>query len=459
VTSLANDGPGTLREACESAGPRIVVFNVAGIIKLTRPLDVRAPYLTIAGQTAPGDGICVTNCSTLIDTHDVVIRYMRFRRGATDVYDRDDSLGGNPIGNIIVDHCSASWGFDENLSMYRHMYNQGAGKPELKLPTVNITIQWSISSEALDTHNHAFGGTWGGFNTAFHHNLFACNTGRNASIGMGHDFNFVNNVLFNWRHRTLDGGDETSLVNCINNYYKPGPITNAGPLQYRIGQPTGRAVAKNDPTRLYGKWYVAGNVVDGNEAVTADNWAGGVQFNDGTVSEDAAPLENGAPVSSGNIAPGSDKFRTLEAKVRSDRPFPMPPIAVQSAKEAYEAVLAFAGASLPRRDAVDERIIQQVRSGKPTYTAGKGIITDINQVGGYPEYKGEPRKCSQADGIPDEWKSRYRLDISDASLAIKDVSGSGYSVIECYINGLDPNRKVDFKDPKNNVSPLMEASK
>ena len=92
-------------------------------------------------------------------------------------YDRDDALGGNPIGNIIVDHCSASWGLDENLSMYRHMYSPADGGKDLKLPTLNLTIQWCISSEALDTYNHAFGGTWGGHNVSFHHNLFACNTG------------------------------------------------------------------------------------------------------------------------------------------------------------------------------------------------------------------------------------------------------------------------------------------
>src|SRR5439155_15811842 len=140
-------------------------------------LEIRAPYITIAGQTAPGDGVCVAGASTWINTHDAVIRYMRFRRGVNSVYERDDALGGNPIGNVIVDHCSCSWGLDENVSMYRHMYQPPEGK-ELKLPTYNITIQWTISSEALNPTNHAFGGTWGGTNDVMHHNLFACNTGR-----------------------------------------------------------------------------------------------------------------------------------------------------------------------------------------------------------------------------------------------------------------------------------------
>lgn len=114
VTSLEDSGPGTLREACETGGARIIVFNVAGVIRLKSPISVRAPYVTIAGQTAPGDGICVTGQSFLIDTHDVVIRHMRFRRGAQDVAFRDDAVGGNAVGNIMVDHCSASWGLDEN---------------------------------------------------------------------------------------------------------------------------------------------------------------------------------------------------------------------------------------------------------------------------------------------------------------------------------------------------------
>ena len=144
---------------------------------------------------------------------------------------------GNPVGNIILDHISASWGNDQNLDTYRHMYQPPDGGPAQKLPSVNVTIQWCISSEALNTWNHAFGGDWGGRNTTFHHNLFASNTGRNPSIAMSYDFNFVNNVLFNWRHRTVDGGDENSRINMINNYYKPGPATPDSPLRYRIVEP------------------------------------------------------------------------------------------------------------------------------------------------------------------------------------------------------------------------------
>src|SRR6476659_1884582 len=140
VTNLNDDGEGSFRWACEQGGARIVVFNVAGIIQLKSPVSIRAPYITIAGQSAPGDGVCIAGESVWIDTHDVVIRFMRFRRGATDVTRRDDALGGNPVGNIIFDHVSASWGLDENMSMYRHVYDKGDGSKPQKLPTVNITM-------------------------------------------------------------------------------------------------------------------------------------------------------------------------------------------------------------------------------------------------------------------------------------------------------------------------------
>jgi hypothetical protein len=427
VTNLADSGPGTLREACEAAGPRIILFNVAGIIHLQSPVHIRAPYVTMAGQTAPGDGVCVAGRTTHVDTHDVVIRYMRFRRGETNIFDRDDALGGNPVGNIMVDHCSASWGLDENLSMYRHMFSPGNGKPDLKLPTVNISVQWCISSEALDRYNHAFGGTWGGRNSSFHHNLFACNTGRNPSIGMSYDFNFVNNVLFNWRHRTVDGGDQFSLINCINNYYKPGPKTPASFIRYCVVRPD-PTQSKADPVPKYGKVYAAGNVVEGDETVTADNWAGGVQYRVGGSEEDAKLAL-------------SDAVKELTGKVRAERPFPMAPVTVQSAREAYEAVLSGAGATLPRRDAVDRRIIEEVRSGKVTYLSGYGIVTDINQVGGYPEYQGKPLADLGPDGILLAWKKKYGLDPKDAALAAKDLEGDGYTVIEKYLNGQDPTKK------------------
>jgi hypothetical protein len=238
VKNLNDSGPGSLRDACEQGGARIIVFNVAGIIRLKTPLDIMAPYITIAGQSAPGDGICIAGETVRINTHDVVVRFMRFRRGETDVTRRDDAIGGNPVGNIIIDHVSASWGLDENMSFYRHMYDPKDGSKPEKLPTVNVTIQNSIFSEALDVYNHAFGSTIGGLNSTFMRNLWADNISRNPSIGMYGDFGFVNNVVFNWWNRSADGGDNASFFSFINNYYKPGPITPAGePISYRILKP------------------------------------------------------------------------------------------------------------------------------------------------------------------------------------------------------------------------------
>ncbi|MDD3431142.1 MAG: hypothetical protein PHF38_03855, partial [Bacteroidales bacterium] len=225
VTNLNDSGEGSLRAALEAEGPRIVVFRVAGTIKVDGDLNINHPDITVAGQTAPGDGICIAGTFN-INTHNVIVRHIRVRRGVPVGGQGDDNIGGNPNHHIIIDHCSTSWGMDENISLYRHMRPSLDGTTQIKDPAKNITIQWTISSEALDARGHAFGGTWGGNPSTFHHNLFACNTARNPSIGMSGPFDFRNNVIFNWRHRTMDGGDETSMINVINNYYRPGPATN-----------------------------------------------------------------------------------------------------------------------------------------------------------------------------------------------------------------------------------------
>ncbi|MDR3651799.1 MAG: polysaccharide lyase [Paludibacter sp.] len=448
VTSLADEGPGSFREACETGGARIIVFNVSGIIRLKTPIHVRAPYLTIAGQTAPGDGVCVTGASFLIDTHDVIMRDMRFRRGAQDVGDRDDAVGGNPVGNIMLDHCSASWGLDENMSIYRHVYNRGANGKGEKLPTVNVTIQNSIFSEGLDTYNHAFGSTCGGHNCMFTRNLYASNISRNCSVGMDGGFNFVNNVIFNWWNRSVDGGDSNSLFNIMDNYFKPGPITPLDkPISYRILKPeSGRDRSK---PITFGKAYVAGNIIDGNEKVTKNNWDGGVQISEGL------------------------NFADFVNKIKVDKPFVMPYVTLMSAKEAYKFVLKNVGANFPKRDAVDSRIIKTVITGKAIYVENaplyvpkyvkrrlpvdsykKGIITDIRQVGGLPEYKGEPYVDTDKDGMPDAWEIANGLNPNDPSDAVKDCNGDGYTNIEKYINGIDTKKKVDWKNQKNNHDTL-----
>ena len=454
VTNLNDDGPGSFRWACEQGGARIVVFNVSGIIWLKSSINVKAPYITIAGQTAPGDGVCIAGETFNIDTHDVIVRHMRFRRGKTSVWSRDDSFGGNPVGNIIIDHCSCEWGLDENISFYRHMLDIKDGAGRQKMPTVNVTIQNTISAKALDNWNHSFGSTIGGENTTFVRNLWASNTGRNPSIGWGGVFTFVNNVIFNWQDRTADGGDFTMMCNFINNYYKPGPVTPKDkPIAYRIVSPEGRS-GQIFPWRQFGRVYAKGNIVEGNETVTRDNWAGGIQLTD------------------------KDSYQgTAEdmAMMRSDEPFEMATVSMMDAEQAYSWVLDNVGATLPCRDIVDQRVIEEVRTGVPYYIKDyeqqvkdnpygdmwglhpnsqnseglfkyrhlsndsykQGIITDPRQMGGYPAYrKWKPYKDTDMDGMPVAWERALGMNPNDPSDANGDMNGDGYTNIETYINSI-----------------------
>ena len=423
VTNLDDSGPGSFRAALEAEGPRTVVFKVAGIIWIESPVNITHPYITVAGQTAPGDGVCIAGHSVNIETHDVILRYLRFRRG--NIENRDGCIQGNPEGNVIIDHCSVSWGMDENLSLYRYVYEL-AGRERVVGSANNITIQWVINAEALDINAHAFGSTLGGDDSTYHHNLFASNIARVPSIGRSGDFDFRNNVIFNWGHRTMDGGDEMSRVNVINNYYKPGPATREGPLQYRVARAEKRNMhSRGEPHT--GKWFVEGNYVEGYPEVSADNWNGGVQID--------------------NFEEGDIE------RARVHEPFPGWPIDQHSAQEAYEVVLERGGASLPRRDAVDERVVEMVRTGTTTF--GNGIIDTPDDVGGWPEYRSGPVALdTTGDGIPDWWAIQHGFDPTDPTLAVRDSNGSGYTNLEEFLNGTDPTEYVDYTDPRNNVNTL-----
>jgi pectate lyase len=432
VTNLDDSGPGSLRAAIEAEGPRTVIFRVAGIIRLKSNLDINAPDITIAGQSAPGDGICIANHSLNINTRNVILRHLRVRRGDPIGGQGADNIGGNPERDIIVDHCSVSWGRDEGISLYRYMKPQPGGGA-IKYAVKNLTIQWVVSSEALGP-SHAFGGTWGGEDSTFHHNLFACNTGRNPSIGMSGRFDYRNNVIYNWGHRTMDGGDETSEINVINNYYKAGPATDKdkvamiariGPGVRKMYSP-GSEWAAGDwypatPARP-GKWYVAGNMVEGQPEVTADNWKG--------LSANAS----------------------LEQLARVNTPFTGWPVRQQTAREAYESVLAKAGATLPRRDPVDARVIEMVRTNQ-TGPRG-GVVHHPDEVGGYPNYSFDPAEVpadTDGDGMPDAWESTHGLNPADASDGALDADGDGYTNLEEFLNGTSPREAVDYLNLGNNV--------
>ena len=442
VTNLNDSGEGSFRAAAEATGPRIVVFRVAGLITLNSNVEINSPDITIAGQTAPGDGVCFADQSVDINTTNVIMRHLRVRRGIPRGGQGSDNIGGNPQGQTIVDHCSTSWGMDENLSLYRFMQKHpepglnGEKLPDVKMPTHNLTIQNCISSEALNAGSHAFGGTWGGAQSTFHHNLFACNTARNPSIGMSGDFDYRNNVIFNWGHRSMDGGDETSRVNVINNFYKSGPATkdNAEGLDMRKTivriesrnsySPGNRWKSQSwypEATRRPGKWFVDGNVIDGEPELTADNWK---------AMHGPADL------------------------ARVNTPFEAWPVMQQSARDAFDTVTAKAGATLPKRDAVDARVVESVRTGK---VIGDGIVKDPKDVGGYPNYSFDPKTVdvdTDHDGMPDEWEKRFGLDPNDPTDGAKDTDGDGYTNVEEYLNGTDPTVKIDYLNLDNNVDTI-----
>lgn len=427
VTNLQDAGEGSFRAAVEAAGPRMVIFRISGLITLESPVLINHPFLTVAGQSAPGDGICIRGDTTSINASDVIIRHLRFRRG--NLQSRDDALNAvHSPGRIIIDHCSFSWGLDENVSIYRYMEPTAEPGKFNKRPIEHVTIQWCISSEALNPHNHAFGATWGGRGVSFHHNLFASNTGRNPSIGWGDHVDFRNNVLFNWQHRTIDGGDATSVINIVANTFKPGPATRPGAIQHQICKP--------EPVRNFnerpepGRWYVADNYVVGHPAVTTDNWNGGVA------------LPRAAAAVAGFVE-----------RSRRDGPGAAVPITQQPAEQAYELVLAGAGATHPRRDPVDERIIAEVRSGQPGF--GDGIINNPAEVGGWPEYRSLIAPIdSDHDGMPDAWERRHGLDPHNPADGTADPDKDGYTNLEEFLNGTNPREFIDYTKSGKNVDTL-----
>ncbi len=436
VTNLNDSGPGSLREACETEGSRIVVFRVSGTITLESRLRISNPYITIAGQTAPGDGICIKKYPLSINASEVIIRYIRVRLGDEAGVDAD-AISSRYNKNIIIDHVSASWSVDETVSIYH---------------CENVTVQWCLVSESMYNAGHAkgthgFGGIWGSNRSTYHHNLLAHHSSRNPRFASGCGYNdFRNNVVYNWGYNSAYGGEKQqqgnenfnfTVINMVANYYKPGPATRPGKVTYRIINPSSSNLADD-----FGKWYVADNVVHGNTAVTANNWDGGVQPQGGS---------------------------SYIAGLKLHQPFASMPINQQTAEEAYYSVLDNVGASLPKRDTVDVRIVDETRNGYATYEGVTyknknrvpdkskkcGIIDSQTDVGGWPELKSLPAPLdSDGDGMPDEWEKRYGLDPRDASNASKDKDSDGYTNIEEYLNGIDPTEFVDYTKPENNVNTL-----
>lgn len=413
VTNLNDSGEGSLRAAIDASGPRTVVFRVSGTIDLKSALKIKNPYITIAGQTAPGQGICIKRYPLNISADEVIIRHIRVRLG-DETGDDSDAIFCRYQKNIILDHVSASWSIDETMSIYC---------------CENVTIQWCMISESLYNSNHikgahGFGGIWGSNYSTYHHNLIAHHSSRNPRFASGSGYNdYRNNVIYNWGYNSCYGGEKNEddpnynffEINMVANYYKPGPATQPGDVSHRIANPSYRSDTD------YGKWYVSDNYMEGNSAVTQNNWAGGIQ------------------VSSSNML---TNLRVLE-------PWPAMPINEQTAEDAYESVLNNAGATHPYRDDVDYRIADEVRYGYATYegetyeknknVADKsqlcGIIDSQEDVGGWPELKSAPAPLdTDGDGMPDEWEMKYGLDPQTADN--NQLNAEGYTAIEVYINSL-----------------------
>jgi pectate lyase len=413
VTNLNDSGPGSLREAVSKKNPRIVVFEIDGTIHLNSKLQIQG-NVTIAGQSAPGDGICIADQSVQLAGDNIIIRYLRFRLGdrfqrgeMIDGNGSDDALGGNKRKNIIIDHCSMSWSNDEVFSIY-------AGD--------STTVQWNLIAEPLnysyhfekgdkDFERHGYGGIWGGKHLSGHHNLFAHCISRNPRFN-GNRFgadqelvDFTNNLIYNWEHNSVYGGEE-GYYNIENNFYKPGPNTR-NTVNKRIVNPS------KDETRGLGIFYVSGNWVEGNEAVSKNNRLG-IDF-DLKITE----------------------IEKKEAIALS--PFKVISIPTQTAKQAYSAILNSVGASF-KRDTLDQRLIQDVILGKGKIIDVQGGFqhgTPFDQtIQAWPTLKsGIILLDSDQDGMPDAWEKSKGINPTISNADAYDLSKE-YTNIEVYLNTL-----------------------
>ena len=433
VTKLTDDGSeGTLRWAVKQSGPRIIVFDVAGIIELSTDLKIEKGDVTIAGQTAPGDGICLKNYTTYIGADNVIIRFLRFRLGDEAPWsdadikagkaDGEDAVWGRYQHNIILDHCSMSWSIDETASFYANE---------------NFTMQWCIVSESMKScrlhskGDHGYGGIWGGKNASFHHNLLAHHQNRTPRFDHQYlydgnnkstdefrgNVDYRNCVNYNWGSSNGCYGGEGGHFNLVNNYYKKGP--NSNDKKYFIEADGGYTTGGKQYPYDWAYLYLSGNY--NNEYPSGDSsYPDGVYwkkaYSDYNLPYDAHVVS--APfVISGKD--GKDTFTTTH-----------------SAQEAMERVCAYAGASLSR-DAVDSRICQDVKEGK-----GK-LISSIEDVrtsygSAWPSYNGTKVTDTDGDGIPDSVEDAWGLNkniAADGEAVTLDKNGR-YSNLEMYLHFL-----------------------
>ena len=434
VTTLEDSTKeGTLRWAVTQNYPRTIVFDVAGIIELNSTLNINRNDVTIAGQTAPGDGICLKNYTFRISASNVIVRFIRCRMG-DEKKTEDDAMQvmsheDNKYSNIIIDHCSVSWCTDECASFYGMK---------------DFSFQWNIISESLrnsihDKGSHGYGGIWGGENASYHHNLLAHHDSRNPRLD--HDYvstqkgplSLVNNVVYNWDGDSCYGGESANKTgdyrkyNLINNYYKPGPRTTKHIWFLNPTTSCSNCSGLGTGPIVPGHFYMDGNYMYGKSSMTDDNWTG-------------------TSVSSSVIS-----------SIKASEPFSYAAspssISIQGAENGFNAVLNYAGASFAR-DAVDERIANETKNGTYTYEGScttfdakktnkstKGLIDTQNDVGGWPEYKATEEQLSSVadsdgDGMPNWFETQFGLsksNPSDAQSTSLDKNGR-YTNLEMYLH-------------------------
>lgn len=417
---------GSLRAALKTEGndPITIVFRVSGRIDLVERLKCGRNNITIAGQSAPGDGICISGNNIYFSGQNLIIRYLRFRTG--------DAQGVNAscvnienAKNFIVDHCSFSWSMEENMTIYDNNYS---------------TVQWCIVSEPLYRSAHSKGdrgyaSQWGGQYASYHHNLIAHAYSRAPRVNGARSKNdtivlndFVNNVIYNWgKQNSVYGGEVTvengeCLTNWVNNYYKPGP---ASPSKFYFAE---ASYSSSNPA--YGKWYVSGNYIDNTAFATAN-------------------ADNHKAMN----------YKGGEVNHRSDERFEVENVNTTTAAQAYVDVLANAGARIPRLDAIDRRIIAEAKGElTPVYGgvlgATKGIIDSQDNIGGWPEYESAIAPTdTDKDGIPDDWETENGLNPNDANDGAT-ITESGYSNLEIYLNSIMPTETSSIKTVNKNAAQI-----
>lgn len=474
VTNLNDSGEGSFREAV-SRGNRIVVFDVSGYIDLSRNVSIGHDNMTILGQTAPGDGICFRSNNIKVGADNVILRHLRFRVGSKlpdgkDTLTQDGLEITDDCQNVIIDHCSVSWGTDENLSAYA---------------VKDVTIQWSIIAEALNKSvhgkgEHSYAGIWGGVNLSIHHNVLATHKSRNPKVGTSETVamtagytddktlvDMKNNIIYNWGDKSGYGTENGAKTYIQNNIYKPGPATPAGKRARIFELSVGQKIKPN----MFGSVYAVGNRIDVDagdtdysdaQIVNADNWQDDRHIG---VYTDRKFYSIGDK-SEIKITTPNEAYQEYEMSY---------PISLDATEDVYENVLSGAGATLPVRDEVDERILNQVR----TRTAPNlnsvlpeksfGLLDDpidaIPQGATNYDFRGYPVLAevtraadydTDGDGVPDEWEDKMGLNKSNPNDGT-NIGPGGLTWLEIYVE--EAITKTDVDDLTLSIGDYSEIYK